>query len=82
MLAGIRPEVWRQGSDLHAEVQTAEPKGKDLQIGFTLAGTKVRALLDGAESIRPGGQAGLSFRMRFVYFFDETSGQRLREVSA
>ena len=77
VVTGIRPEAWRKGDGLAVQVQAVEQHGKDNQITFQLAGTKVRALLDVTEPVRVGDTVSLTLDPRFVYFFDEATGTRL-----
>ncbi len=77
VVTGIRPEAWRKGDGLAIQVQAVEQHGKDNQITFQLAGTKVRALLDVTEPVRVGDTVSLTLDPRFVYFFDEATGTRL-----
>ena len=79
ILTGIRPEAWGRGNDLQVQIQTVEHRGKETLVTFALAGTKIRALLDITDTVRPGDTIGLTLRTRFLYLFDEDSGTRLRQ---
>lgn len=79
---GIRPEAWGVGKDLYVTAETVEQRGKDVLVGFHLAGVKTRAILNVTDKVSAGDQVGLTLKNNLLYLFDEESGMRIpAEVS-
>ena len=67
---------------MYVTAETVEQRGKDVLVGFHLAGVKTRAILNVTDKVSAGDQVGLTLKNNLLYLFDEESGMRIpAEVS-
>ena len=76
-VVGIRPEAWRMGEDVVAEVKHVEIRGREQFVTFELLGDRGLAILDSDRDIQIGDKVGLTIGRPAVYLFDAESGERL-----
>lgn len=83
VLTGIRPEAWEPGPGVQVKIETLEQRGRDVLAGFTLAGSKGKALLSITDRVRTGDTLSLSLKRKdLLYLFNEADGTRIdAEVS-
>ena len=74
---GIRPEAWIPGNDLQVRIDHVEQRGQNQIVGFTLAGSRIKALVDAATLVREGDRMSFTLRENRCYAFDPETGVRV-----
>ena len=74
---GIRPEAWAMGGDIAVKLTDVEMRGQDQVVSFNLGSSKIRAILNAEEYVRPGQEVGLRLLEKRCYLFHPETGARL-----
>lgn len=65
------------GGDIAVKLTDVEMRGQDQVVSFNLGSSKIRAILNAEEYVRPGQEVGLRLLEKRCYLFHPETGARL-----